>query len=305
MRPLATGHLLGVGFTAGLIALIAFAVTEGTWQHLYVIVLAVAGAVAAFYALFPTSLLFSFALANSLGVYTCIFVFFRSTNFFNAGAWEMSAAYVIPILAFLAGSWWRRGHVRRLLESDRPRVVRDFRHIFGWLVPVFAVGAVTFLLPEYTDAPEAHGLALIVSMSVIGAIVFAVSRNVCTFLLDTGLLFEAFFEDISRLFVPAFAFFTFYSLIVIIFAGVYRVIDLYSGTDHFQIAGVIRDITFPESLYFSIVTLSTVGYGDIVPRSDTVRLIVAVEVVVGVMLLLFGFSEIFRYAQRHFHGDRD
>jgi voltage-gated potassium channel len=217
----------------------------------------------------------------------------------------MSAAYVIPILAFLAGSWWRRDDVRRLLGGDRPRVLRDFRHIFGWLVPVFAVGALTFLLPEYSDEPHAQNLALFGAMGVIGVTVFAVSRSVCTFLLDTGLLFEAFFEDISRLFVPAFAFFTFYSLIVIVFASIYRVIDLYSGSDHFMIGGVVRDITFPESLYFSIVTLSTVGFGDIVPRSDTVRLVVAVEVVIGVLLLLFGFSEIFRYAQRHFHGDRD
>jgi voltage-gated potassium channel len=303
LRP-EKGHFLGVGFTAGLIALIAFAVTEGTWQHLYVIVVAVAGAVSAFYALFPTSRLFSFALANALGVYTCIFVFFRSTNFHSAGSWHVSGAYVLPILAFLAGSWWRRADVRRLLGADRPRVVRDFRHIFGWLVPVFAVGAVTFLLPDYTDEPDAHNFALVAAMAVIGAIVFAVSRNVCTFLLDTGLLFEAFFEDVARLFVPAFAFFTFYSLVVIIFASLYRVIDLYTGVDHFQVGGVVRDISFPESLYFSIVTLSTVGYGDIVPMTDAIRLIVAVEVVIGVMLLLFGFSEIFRYAQRHIHGER-
>ena len=41
------------------------------------------------------------------------------------------------------------------------------------------------------------------------------------------------------------------------------------------------------------------------PLTDTVRLIVATEVIIGVMLLLFGFSEIFRYAQRHIHGERD
>jgi voltage-gated potassium channel len=305
MRPLAKGHFLGVACTAGLIALIAFAVTEGTWGHLYVIVVAVASAVTSFYALFPTSRLFSFALADSLGVYTCIFVFFRSASFYNSGTWAMSFAYVIPILAFLAGSWWRRSDVRRLLGGDHPHVIRDFRHLFGWLVPVFVVGALSFFLPEFTEEPRIHDVALLGAMAVIGAIVFFVSRNVCTFLLDTGLLFETFFEDISRLFIPAFAFFTFYSLIVIVFACVYRVVDLYSGTDHFQISGAVRDITFPESLYFSIVTLSTVGYGDIVPRSDTVRLIVAIEVVTGVVLLLFGFSEIFRYAQRHFHRDRD
>ena len=62
-----------------------------------------------------------------------------------------------------------------------------------------------------------------------------------------------------------------------------------------------RDITFPESVYFSIITLSTVGYGDVVPYSDLVRIIVASEIVFGVLLILFGFSEILRYSRERVH----
>jgi voltage-gated potassium channel len=63
--------------------------------------------------------------------------------------------------------------------------------------------------------------------------------------------------------------------------------------------GEPRDLSFTESLHFSIITLSTVGYGDIVPLSAPVRLIVGMEIICGVLLLLFGFSEIITYSREH------
>ena len=134
-------------------------------------------------------------------------------------------------------------------------------------------------------------------MALIALVVFLVSADVCTFLLDSGLLFEEFFEQVRRLIVPAFAFFTFYSLLVIVFATIYRVIDRYSDAAHFLIDGKGRAITFSESLYFSVISMSTVGYGDILPSSDIVRVIVSLQIVLGVVLLLFGVSEILRYSR--------
>lgn len=45
------------------------------------------------------------------------------------------------------------------------------------------------------------------------------------------------------------------------------------------------------------MTLSTVGYGDILPADDGVRLLAAVQAVMGQLLLLFGFYEIMRGSQ--------
>ena len=61
--------------------------------------------------------------------------------------------------------------------------------------------------------------------------------------------------------------------------------------------GETLDLSFTECLYFSIITLSTVGYGDLVPLSPLVRLVVGVEIICGVLLLLFGFSEIISYSR--------
>ncbi|MBL8806505.1 MAG: two pore domain potassium channel family protein, partial [Rhodospirillales bacterium] len=43
--------------------------------------------------------------------------------------------------------------------------------------------------------------------------------------------------------------------------------------------------------------LSTVGYGDVLPVSEPIRLIALVEVVFGITLLLVGFSEIMSYSR--------
>jgi voltage-gated potassium channel Kch len=40
-----------------------------------------------------------------------------------------------------------------------------------------------------------------------------------------------------------------------------------------------------ELLYFSLITLSTVGYGDIVPLSGTARILTALEGVTGVLYI--------------------
>ena len=140
-------------------------------------------------------------------------------------------------------------------------------------------------------------LALLAMMSLIAAVVLILSPTVSGFLLDTGLVFEQFFERIGRVLIPAFAFLTFYALIVILFACLYRIIDLYIPGAHFNFNGLPHEINFSESLYFSLVSMSTLGYGDVAPTGGLVRALVVVEVVAGVLLMLFGFAEIMRYSQ--------
>nr|WP_232474936.1 potassium channel family protein [Roseomonas rubea] len=53
-------------------------------------------------------------------------------------------------------------------------------------------------------------------------------------------------------------------------------------------------LPFPDALYFSLVTQATVGYGDVTPHDDGIRLLTSIQVVAGQVLLLFGFAEIMR-----------
>ena len=84
--------------------------------------------------------------------------------------------------------------------------------------------------------------------------------------------------------VPAFAFLTFYSLLIILFASAYHILSQYTGRPHFYVGGSPQVLSFSESIYFSIVSISTVGYGDIVPHSSVARLLASIEVVCGFML---------------------
>jgi len=63
---------------------------------------------------------------------------------------------------------------------------------------------------------------------------------------------------------------------------------LYSAIDVFLPGSFLRSASIAtdrqaELLYFSLVTLSTVGYGDIVPLNGEVRMLAALEGVTGVL----------------------
>jgi voltage-gated potassium channel len=288
----------GTVFTVLLLGLIVLAAVDVTrWQFGIVLLVMVGGSVAFFHYAFPGSRFFAVALANGLGIYASIFIYFIDTNFAVASEWVIEAAFTLPILAFLAGAWRRRQAIRAIVTSERIRDERHVGRVFLWLVPVFAIGALSFALPALAQAPLVVDAALLAAMAAIAIIVLSVSLDVSSFLIDTGLMFEEFFTRIAALAVPTFAFVTFYSVGVIVFAATYRIIDRFSAAPNFVVGGAPRDITFPESLYFSIVTMATVGYGDITPLSDLARVIAATQVVLGVLLLLFGFSEIMAYAR--------
>jgi Ion channel len=64
--------------------------------------------------------------------------------------------------------------------------------------------------------------------------------------------------------------------------AVYSAIDVFHpGSFHFNKAAIADRQS--ELLYFSLVTLSTVGYGDIVPLNGEVRMLAALEGVTGVL----------------------
>ncbi len=289
--------LAALAFTATLILLVSVAVTDVVNGFVLVMLSSVLVSTIVFFRLFPGSRFFSIAFANFLAVYACIFVFFVEANFAPAHFEVLLVAFALPIAAFLLGAVWRRATIRAIVTATHLQGERRFANVLLWLLPVGAIGASSFLVPGLGLGPAGYDVAVLLAMAAIAAIVLLVSSDVSTFLLDTGLLFEEFFGRISRLVVPAFAFLTFYSLLVIVFGACYRIVDRLSVEPLFRIDGALKHVSFPEALYFSIVTLSTVGYGDIVPATSLTRVIAALQIVSGVLLLLFGFSEIIAYGR--------
>lgn len=77
---------------------------------------------------------------------------------------------------------------------------------------------------------------------------------------------------------------------ITVFSAVFAIITLIGfGTWSFR---HLEDWTWAESFYFSVATLTTVGYGDIHPTSDTSRIFTSLYILVGVGVVLAALSNI-------------
>ena len=282
-----------------LVALVAISIARSTNTLFFAIILSTSMATAFLRWLFPGGSFYSLTFANLIAAYAAIFAFFIEELFGQIRPTISGLGFSLPILFFLGGCWLRRTNIRSVVDHPHIRGGKALHGALTWLVPVFLVGGGGFVLSWFAEPLVNTDRTFLLMMVAIGLIVLGVSRSVAIFLVDAGLLFEEFFERMSRLAVPAFAFLTFYSLLVIIFASIYSMISQFSAAEHFRVGSVARVISFSEAIYFSIVTISTVGYGDIVPVSNVTRMLASMEVVCGVMLLLFGVSELLEYTREH------
>ena len=286
-----------VGFSALIIFMIAVGSTDELGILTGVILVAVFSAAGIFLWMFPGSRFFVLAFANSLAIYTIVYFFLVEANFPRLREWVSVLGYLLPIYMFLAGVWWRRDAIREASQSEDFRRARFQGRLFIWLLPVCIVAALTFLVPGVKLESSGSDIVFLALVAGVSLFVMVISRQICLFLIDTGVLFDHLFVQMSRLGRPAFAFFTLYSFSVIVFAMIYRIMDRVTESSIFLIEGQPGAISFTESLYFSLITMSTVGYGDITPASEALRVVVGIEVMVGIMLFLFGFAEIMRYAR--------
>jgi voltage-gated potassium channel Kch len=59
-----------------------------------------------------------------------------------------------------------------------------------------------------------------------------------------------------------------------------------------------------DSLYFTVVTMATVGYGDIVPTGQSSRLVVVVQIAYTLVFLAAGFTAFGQQVRGRIGGDR-
>lgn len=283
----------------GLVALVAISVARSANVLFFSIVLSATLATIFLRWLFPGRTFFHLTFANLIAAYAAIFAFFIEDLFGHVSLLVEGVGFSMPVLFFLAGCWYRREELRSVVDMPEFRGEYPLKGALTWLGLVMLVGLLGYVLKLLAAPLLDSALTFLLMMLSIGLIVFTVSRSVAVFLVDVGLLFEEFSERMARLAVPAFAFLTFYSLLVIFFASLFSIVSQFSPVDHFQVAGHPKVISFSEAIHFSIVTISTVGYGDIVPASNLTRILSSFEVICGVLLLLFGVSELLEYTREH------
>lgn len=299
-RPPQSGRSLSAfALSLGVTVLVAFAVAGKPDLRFYAVIGSACVAALVVLRLFPDGRLLALTMINLIAVYVAVFAFFVDELFGRIEADVVGAGFLLPPSAFLVGCWYWRDDVSGVLAAPHLRDTESLFQALKWLVPVFSVGGSALLLSFYAESVVNNEIAYLGAMSLIALIVLALARNIAIFLLDAGLLFEEFFRRMARLAIPAFAFLTCYAMLVIIFASLFMLMAKHGDQPHFRVVGEARAITFPEAVHFSITTLSTVGYGDIVPASNAARVVASAEVICGLLLLMFGVSELQEYAREH------
>lgn len=234
-----------------------------------------------FYFLFGSgSVFFDIVFSNAITLYICFFTFFVESLFSAVDRTLLPVGFILPLAAFLLGATIHRREIKGIVTSGLEDSDAAFARSFLWLLPIAAIGIGAFVLHQGTDfSPHAANVFFLGEMGLIGLVVFFASKDFALLLMDAGIIFDDFFSSNIRLIKPAFAFFTFYSMNIVIFAAIYRIIDQLSVMPSFIIRNVARDLTFVESLYFSLVTISTLGYGDVIPATNAIRFVVGVHAI--------------------------
>lgn len=104
---------------------------------------------------------------------------------------------------------------------------------------------------------------------------------------------------------PLGAFILGYMTFVVLFAGAYSTLhrlatETGSPNPPFAGDGVSDNVVFTEWVYFSVVSATTLGYGDIRPVGQTPRLLVSIQTLIGIGWLVVGFGAVLAYMQRPF-----
>lgn len=287
--------LRAIGFTVVLVGLIAGAI-GADWSITLASVVSSTVGLGFFYLLFPGGAHFGITVANFLAVYACLFEFFHSANFPDAPPALAALALALPVAGFLARCFLRRRRVVAIIRARRIRQLQHLPPVSRWLIGVTVVGAASFGVPRLALDPVQQGMILLLGMAVITLFIVASVRDVLLVMIDIDMVFEGVAARLDRLVMPMLAFLTFYSLLVVVFACLYRIADLSAPSPQFLLQGAAGRLSFVDALYYSVATITTLGFGDITPGSALVRALTALEVMSGVLMLLFGFSEVMRSA---------
>jgi hypothetical protein len=284
--------LLATGLTYGLMLVVAAGVADQGWAFAAASLLIASLALGGLNLIFPHGLTFAFGVANGLAVYVCLFVVIGRAAFPLAHEWARPLAFLLPVLAFVGACWWRRGALSAAAEGAAD--LTHFLRFARWLVATGFVGVVSLASPITRLGAEGQTIALMLAMGIIAAIGAASVGDVVRLLVDVATMLRRVSARLRILAVPIATYVSMFALLAVAFGCFYRISDGLSREPIFMLVGQPSRITFSDALHFSVVTLSTVGYGDIQPADDGIRLLAAIQMVLGQLLLLFGFAEIMR-----------
>lgn len=284
--------LLATGLTLGFMLLVALGVADQGWSFAAAALLIASVALGGLHLIFPHGLLFALGVANGLAIYVSLFVVIGRASFPEAAEWSRSVGFLLPVMAFVLACWARRGALTGAVAGSAD--LRHFPHFLRWLAPTSLIGVISLATPINRADADWQTAALLAAMGGIAAIGIAAVGDIVRLLVDISAILRQVGRRLRHLAVPIATYISLFALLSVAFACFYRIADGLSRSPIFLLMNEPRRLSFSDALHFSVVTLSTVGYGDIQPADDGIRLLAAIQMVMGQLLLLFGFAEIMR-----------
>jgi hypothetical protein len=167
---------------------------------------------------------------------------------------------------------------------DRPQVT-DLRYWMNSGVAIaVAVGAGLYFLGGRSTAALVRALGA--ALAYLGGLWLGLmlGNNVNKWIIAL----QPSFQLLRRMGRTLIAFAVGYLAIVTVFSTLFAAVWRLAGADSF--AGLPASPTLPTFMYFSLVTATTVGYGDIVPKSGIARSLTGLESVVSLAWTLVVFA---------------
>jgi hypothetical protein len=288
--------LTGLGIAIVVILLVAGSVGAHRPGLVLLMIAGVAGTVLATARLLPQALALTTTLATCIAIYTVAFAGGAIAIFHHAHWSGLAAGFLLPLVGFVGGVAWRRQAIRQRLTIRR-RVFRDRILVrgMGWLCLCFVLGILVVAFVPPGEDVVAATTSLIGAMALISATVVWLAPDIALLLDETGALFRLFLGRMKSRIVPIFSFLVVFLFIGVLFATLYALLDHHTPEPAFAMGGTGTRLDLPDAIYFSFVTLSTIGYGDVTPLDPVARVLVIAEIIFGVVLLLFAFAEIAAY----------
>lgn len=140
---------------------------------------------------------------------------------------------------------------------DIPSAIKEYTKEHAHIIAAYFLAVLSLSIVSFSE--EIGGYTMHITLSIVG--------------LSSVYFSAAFFKTKKISFV--FIFLVFCSLIVLYFAAIYAVTGIEDSANGKQVTG-----DFFTALYFSVVTWTTLGYGDFRPSVDS-RYWVLIEVVFG------------------------
>lgn len=145
-----------------------------------------------------------------------------------------------------------------------------------------------------------YGLKLFIGISVFTFLLTTLGVMIGKYLKPKIKLYRQFMPYLSVMKDAAVAFAVGYFIIGIVFALFYACDWRFSGGNTLKLPDNQSPATFFDFIYFSFVTIATVGYGDILPVSKISRFLVVSEVIIGIGWITVVFAAITAYLQKPF-----